>query len=160
MDESAPRRNGIRNYRQTPEISALKRPFHRRAYIQRAADYDPAKRSFLAKYPGDAGESIRRVTKELAERIEAASRPVAEKSASATTAKAAADKAPAKAAKPQPTKVGDIVKQSTVTTAPHPARTAAAAIKSAEAGSKATQRPSGPSKELTNGATPAGPAKN
>ena len=43
----------------------------RRAYIQRAADYDPGSRTFIAKYPGDAGQSIRAVTDELLRRLEA-----------------------------------------------------------------------------------------
>ncbi len=42
----------------------------RRAYIQRAADFDLGKRTYIAKYPGDAGTSIRGVTKEMLGRLE------------------------------------------------------------------------------------------
>ena len=41
----------------------------RRAYIQRAADFDSGKRTYIAKYPGDAGQSIRAVTQEVLSRL-------------------------------------------------------------------------------------------
>ena len=44
----------------------------RRAYIQRAADFDLGKRTYIAKYPGDAGTSIRALTKEILQRLDAA----------------------------------------------------------------------------------------
>ena len=44
----------------------------RRAYIQRAADFDLGKRTYIAKYPGDAGASIRALTKEILGRLDAA----------------------------------------------------------------------------------------
>ncbi len=43
----------------------------RRAYIQRAADFDLGKRTYIAKYPGDAGTSIRALTKEILGRLDA-----------------------------------------------------------------------------------------
>ncbi len=44
----------------------------RRAYLQRAADFDAQKRSYGAKYPGDAGQSLRLVTEELLARLHGA----------------------------------------------------------------------------------------
>lgn len=41
----------------------------RRAYIQRAADFDQGKRTYIAKYPGDAGLAIRSVTQEVMDRM-------------------------------------------------------------------------------------------
>jgi chromosome partitioning protein len=41
----------------------------RRAYIQRAADFDPERRTYIAKYPGDAGQSIRMLAQELLARL-------------------------------------------------------------------------------------------
>jgi len=43
----------------------------RRAYIQRAADFDTGKRTYIAKYPGDAGQAIRAVTLEVLGRLSA-----------------------------------------------------------------------------------------
>ena len=43
----------------------------RRAYIQRAADFDQGKRTYIAKYPGDAGQAIRAVTLEVLGRLSA-----------------------------------------------------------------------------------------
>lgn len=42
----------------------------RRAYIQNAADFKSVRRSFIAKYPGDAGEAIKTLTAELLNRID------------------------------------------------------------------------------------------
>ncbi|MEL6287404.1 MAG: AAA family ATPase [Pseudomonadota bacterium] len=44
----------------------------RRAYLQRAADYEPTMRTYIAKYPGDAGQSILNVVNEMLERIQQA----------------------------------------------------------------------------------------
>ncbi len=44
-------------------------PIYRRPYIQKAADYDERMRTFAAKYPGDAGESFRRLADELLSRL-------------------------------------------------------------------------------------------
>jgi chromosome partitioning protein len=41
----------------------------RRAYIQRAADFDASGRTYIAKYPGDAGVTIRGVTEEVLVRL-------------------------------------------------------------------------------------------
>ncbi|MEZ5775619.1 MAG: ParA family protein [Hyphomicrobiaceae bacterium] len=43
-----------------PANRVFKTPIPRRAYIQRAADFEPEKRTYVAKYPGDAGQSIKR----------------------------------------------------------------------------------------------------
>ena len=42
----------------------------RRTYIQRAADFDPSTRSYMAKYPGDAGIAIRAVTEAVVTRMQ------------------------------------------------------------------------------------------
>lgn len=52
-----------------PESRCFANSIPRRAYIQRAADFDAGKRTYLSKYPGDAGEAMRRVAAELLERI-------------------------------------------------------------------------------------------
>jgi chromosome partitioning protein len=52
-----------------PENRCFKAHIPRRAYIQRAADYDLGKRTYIAKYPGDAGQSIRAVTQEVLARL-------------------------------------------------------------------------------------------
>jgi chromosome partitioning protein len=41
----------------------------RRAYIQRAADFDPGQRTYVAKYPGDAGQSMRSLAEEVLDRL-------------------------------------------------------------------------------------------
>jgi len=41
----------------------------RRAYIQRAAEFDQGKRTYIAKYPGDAGQAIRALTQEVMDRL-------------------------------------------------------------------------------------------
>ncbi|MGI9406044.1 MAG: hypothetical protein ACR2O4_06695, partial [Hyphomicrobiaceae bacterium] len=53
----------------------------RRAYLQRAADFEPGMRTFMAKYPGDAGSSIVGFVNEMLERIRNAE---LERAASAT----------------------------------------------------------------------------
>ena len=52
-----------------PESRCFTNCIPRRAYIQRAADFDATKRTYLSKYPGDAGEAMRKVAAELLERI-------------------------------------------------------------------------------------------
>jgi chromosome partitioning protein len=52
-----------------PESRCFANCIPRRAYIQRAADFDATMRTYLSKYPGDAGEAMRRVAEELLERI-------------------------------------------------------------------------------------------
>ncbi len=54
-----------------PENRLFQTHIPRRAYIQRAADFDLGKRTYIAKYPGDAGTSIRALTKEILQRLEA-----------------------------------------------------------------------------------------
>lgn len=57
-----------------PANRCFKTHIPRRAYIQRAADFDMGKRTYIAKYPGDAGQSIRAVTQEVIARL--AGKPV------------------------------------------------------------------------------------
>ena len=52
-----------------PENRCFQSFIPRRAYIQRAADFDMGKRTYIAKYPGDAGQSIRAMTKEVLTRL-------------------------------------------------------------------------------------------
>jgi chromosome partitioning protein len=52
-----------------PESRCFANSIPRRAYIQRAADFDLGKRTYLSKYPGDAGDAMRKVAAELLERI-------------------------------------------------------------------------------------------
>ena len=52
-----------------PENKCFESHIPRRAYIQRAADFDMGKRTYIAKYPGDAGQSIRAMTKEVLTRL-------------------------------------------------------------------------------------------
>ena len=58
-----------------PENNCFQNHIPRRAYIQRAADFDTGKRTYIAKYPGDAGQSIRAVTQEVLARL--SGKPVA-----------------------------------------------------------------------------------
>lgn len=53
-----------------PENRCFDAVVPRRAYLQRAADFDPNMRTFIAKYPGDAGQSIVNVVNEMLERIQ------------------------------------------------------------------------------------------
>jgi chromosome partitioning protein len=52
-----------------PANRCFRQAVPRRAYIQRAADFDPSMRTYAAKYPGDAGDAMRAVAKELLARI-------------------------------------------------------------------------------------------
>ncbi|MEL7544123.1 MAG: AAA family ATPase [Pseudomonadota bacterium] len=53
-----------------PENRCFSSVVPRRAYLQRAADFEPGMRTFIAKYPGDAGQSILNVVNEMLERIQ------------------------------------------------------------------------------------------
>ncbi len=55
-----------------PENRCFETSVPRRAYLQRAADFDPSMRTYIAKYPGDAGLSIVNVVAEMLTRIQAA----------------------------------------------------------------------------------------
>lgn len=78
----------------------------RRAYIQRAADFDSSRRTYIAKYPGDAGLAVRMLAQEVLARLAGtvwqAPKPVvtAPRPARATPAAAAAQLKPAAAAPP------------------------------------------------------------
>ncbi|KAB2849254.1 MAG: ParA family protein [Hyphomicrobiaceae bacterium] len=52
-----------------PESRCFTSCIPRRAYIQRAADFDATMRTYMSKYPGDAGDAMRNVAAELIERI-------------------------------------------------------------------------------------------
>jgi chromosome partitioning protein len=54
---------------QDPENRCFRTSIPRRAYIQRAADYDAETRTYMAKYPGDAGQSMRALAGEVLERL-------------------------------------------------------------------------------------------
>lgn len=53
-----------------PKNMCFRNAIPRRAYIQRAADFDAAMRTYAAKYPGDAGEAIRALAIEVLERLD------------------------------------------------------------------------------------------
>ncbi|MEO0618536.1 MAG: AAA family ATPase [Pseudomonadota bacterium] len=53
-----------------PENRCFNSVVPRRAYLQRAADFEPGMRTFIAKYPGDAGQSILNLVNEMLERIQ------------------------------------------------------------------------------------------
>ncbi len=55
-----------------PDNRCFETVIPRRAYLQRAADFEPGMRTFLAKYPGDAGQSIVGLVGEILERIQSA----------------------------------------------------------------------------------------
>ena len=78
----------------------------RRSYIQRAADFDPNKRTYVAKYPGDAGQAIRHFAEEFLTRIEGVAfkgKPVVAAVAKPITPAVAAQvKAPPPIARPMP----------------------------------------------------------
>jgi len=103
-----------------PENKVFQTHIPRRAYIQRAADFDLGKRTYIAKYPGDAGTSIRGVTKEILQRLEANAvaraaappkrKPVSEP-AKAAPARAPADE-PAKATSPLAAAAGAAIQAS------------------------------------------------
>ena len=52
-----------------PENRCFSTAIPRRAYIQRAADYDDSVRSYPAKYPGDAGDALRSLVDEFLYRL-------------------------------------------------------------------------------------------
>jgi chromosome partitioning protein len=110
----------------------------RRAYIQRAADFDLDKRTYIAKYPGDAGTSIRSLTKEVLERLDKdkakfAAAVAAKAPAPAVTSSPAAPPAAAQVSrKPEPAKAPEPVKvvAAAPVVPPPPAARAAAAVTS------------------------------
>jgi len=53
-----------------PENRCFATAIPRRAYIQRAADFDDGSRSYAAKYPGDAGDALRGLVDEIFGRLE------------------------------------------------------------------------------------------
>jgi chromosome partitioning protein len=55
-----------------PKNMCFRNAIPRRAYIQRAADFDAGMRTYAAKYPGDAGEAMRALSEELLQRLAAA----------------------------------------------------------------------------------------
>jgi chromosome partitioning protein len=69
-----------------PKNMCFRNAIPRRAYIQRAADFDAGMRTYAAKYPGDAGEAVRALSKELLERL--ASMPVVAQPAEGAVAQA------------------------------------------------------------------------
>ena len=95
-----------------PENRLFKTHIPRRAYIQRAADFDLGKRTYIAKYPGDAGTSIRALTKEVIERLDQARAAVA-------APKAAPAPAPAPAQAPR-RPVAEPARPAVATPAPPP----------------------------------------
>ena len=52
-----------------PENKCFNTAIPRRVYLQRASDYDEGLRSYLAKYPGDAGEALRGLLDEILHRL-------------------------------------------------------------------------------------------
>jgi chromosome partitioning protein len=83
-----------------PENRLFQTYIPRRAYIQRAADFLLEKRTYIAKYPGDAGTSIRALSKEILQRLE--TNDAAKTAAMAVRKPAAAGVAPVKAATAMP----------------------------------------------------------
>ena len=61
-----------------PDNRCFQSHIPRRAYIQRAADFEIGKRTYIAKYPGDAGQSIRGVTREILTRLSGKPQDVAQ----------------------------------------------------------------------------------
>ena len=137
-----------------PENRCFKTQIPRRAYIQRAADFDLGKRTYIAKYPGDAGSSIRAVTMEMLGRLgtNAAARTAAmapAKSAQETAKAAAAARpvaagpatapSPVSAAAPPPTPVpASAVPAPAVASPPRPA------VATLEASARSTATPTTP----------------
>jgi chromosome partitioning protein len=68
-----------------PENRCFRQPIPRMSALQDAANFQTAGRSYLAKYPGQAGTSLRALAQEVLERLDAAN------------ARSAADPAPAAA---------------------------------------------------------------
>ncbi|MEZ5926385.1 MAG: ParA family protein [Hyphomicrobiaceae bacterium] len=58
-----------RRLAEDPENRVFQASIPRRAYIQRAADFDPETRTYMAKYPGDAGQAMRSLAQELLDRL-------------------------------------------------------------------------------------------
>jgi chromosome partitioning protein len=60
------------------ENRCFKQSIPRMSALQDAANFQTTTRSYLAKYPGQAGSSIRALTKEVLERLETTNRQPAE----------------------------------------------------------------------------------
>ncbi len=58
-----------RRLAEDPENRVFQTSIPRRAYIQRAADFDHETRTYLAKYPGDAGQAMRGLAHEVLDRL-------------------------------------------------------------------------------------------
>ena len=58
-----------RRLAEDPENRVFQTSIPRRAYIQRAADFDGEMRTYTAKYPGDAGQSMRALAQEVLDRL-------------------------------------------------------------------------------------------
>ena len=58
-----------RRLAEDPENRVFQTCIPRRAYIQRAADFDAEMRTYMAKYPGDAGQSMRALAQEVLDRL-------------------------------------------------------------------------------------------
>jgi chromosome partitioning protein len=61
-----------RRIAEDPENRCFATAIPRRAYIQRAADYDAGTRTYMAKYPGDAGQCMRALAQEVLDRLSGA----------------------------------------------------------------------------------------
>ena len=83
-----------------PENRCFQGHIPRRAYIQRAADFESGKRTYIAKYPGDAGQSIRAVTQEVLSRL--AGKPIAAPAPEVRRPAPAPQPAPVAAVAPMP----------------------------------------------------------
>jgi chromosome partitioning protein len=82
-----------------PKNACFQNAIPRRAYIQRAADFDAGMRTYAAKYPGDAGEAMRALSGELllrlaSERSEETSAPKGAESLAPTTTPEHQDETP------------------------------------------------------------------
>ncbi len=58
-----------RKLAEDPTNKCFTTPVYRRPYIQKAADFEPESRTFVAKYPGDAGQCFRQLADELLSRM-------------------------------------------------------------------------------------------
>jgi len=66
-----------------PENRCFRQPIPRMSALQDAANFQTTSRSYLAKYPGQAGASIRALAKEVLERVEASTQQAADDSSPA-----------------------------------------------------------------------------
>lgn len=87
--------------RDDPENNCFEASVPRRSYIQRAADFDPNMRTFIAKYPGDAGLAVKALAAEFLGRLAGVAAKVKPKAEAVVAAKQSAPPRPvAAAAKP------------------------------------------------------------